>query len=116
MSTYLQDKLTENIISLSYKKLPHELRDCFLYIGVFPEDTEIPAWKLIRLWIAEGFIQQNASSSLEEVAEDNLNELVARNLVMVEKTKANGDVKTCRVHDMIREFCQHLHIRICFRR
>ncbi|KAH6805061.1 hypothetical protein C2S51_029892 [Perilla frutescens var. frutescens] len=110
VSTYLRDdnqKRTENIISLSYNKLPYELRDCFLYIGVFPEDTEIPAWKLMRLWIAEGFIQESQWRSLEEVAEDNLNDLVARNLVMVEKTKANGDVKTCRVHDMIREFCQN---------
>lgn len=107
VSSYLQDKRTEDIISLSYKQLPHELKDCFLYVGVFPEDTEIPAWKLTRLWMAEGFIQQKASRSLEEVAEDNLNELVARNLVMVERTKANGDVKTCRVHDMIREFCQN---------
>lgn len=110
VSTYVhyddQERI-KNIITLSYNKLPHELRDCFLYLGMFPEDSEIPAWKLTRLWIAEGFIQQNRGRCLEEVAEDNLNDLVARNLVMVEKTKANGDIKTCRVHDMIREFCRN---------
>ncbi|KAH6763393.1 hypothetical protein C2S52_020826 [Perilla frutescens var. hirtella] len=110
VSTHLQHDehaRTKNIILLSYNKLPHDLRDCFLYLGMFPEDSEIPVWKLTRLWIAEGFIQTNGGKSLEEVAEENLNDLVARNLVMVEKTKANGDVKTCRVHDMIREFCQN---------
>ncbi|KAL1553937.1 putative late blight resistance protein R1A-10 [Salvia divinorum] len=108
VSSYIQDdKRTENIISMSYHKLPHNLRDCFLYLGIFPEDTEISAWKLTRLWIAEGFIQQKRGRSLEEVAEDNLDDLVARNLVMAEKTKANGDINTCRVHDMIREFCQN---------
>ncbi|XP_057767424.1 putative late blight resistance protein homolog R1A-10 isoform X1 [Salvia miltiorrhiza] len=108
VSSYVQeDRRTENIISLSYNKLPHHLRDCFLYLGMFPEDTEISAWKLTRLWIAEGFIQQRRGRSLEEVAEDNLDDLVARNLVMVERARANGDVKTCRVHDMIREFCQN---------
>ncbi|KAH6823554.1 hypothetical protein C2S53_012316 [Perilla frutescens var. hirtella] len=112
VSAYIQNdaqKRTENIILLSYNKLPHDLRDCFLYLGTFAEDSEIPTWKLTRLWIAEGFIKQNQNHgirSLEEAAEDNLNDLVARNLVMVEKTKANGDVKTCRVHDMIREFCK----------
>ncbi|KAH6763392.1 hypothetical protein C2S52_020825 [Perilla frutescens var. hirtella] len=96
---------TENIILLSYNKLPHDLRDCFVYLGVFPEDTEIPTWKLVRLWIAEGFVQQKPEKSLEEVAEDNLKELVARNLVMVDKVRARGEIKACRVHDMIREFC-----------
>lgn len=103
--SYDEQKRTENIILLSYNKLPHDLRDCFVYLGVFPEDTEIPTWKLIRLWIAEGFVQHTAEKSLEEVAEDNLKELVARNLVMVDKIRSSGEIKTCRVHDMIREFC-----------
>ncbi|KAL1553940.1 putative disease resistance RPP13-like protein 3 [Salvia divinorum] len=108
VSSYVQeDRRTTNIISLSYNKLSHNLKDCFLYLGMFPEDTEISAWNLTRLWIAEGFIQQKQERSLEEMAEDNLGDLVARNLVMAEKTKANGDIKTCRVHDMIREFCQN---------
>ncbi|KAH6822901.1 hypothetical protein C2S53_008094 [Perilla frutescens var. hirtella] len=103
--SYDAQNRTENIILLSYNKLPHDLRDCFVYLGVFPEDTEIPTWKLIRLWIAEGFVQQKAEKCLEEVAEDNLKELVARNLVMVDKVRASGEIKACRVHDMIREFC-----------
>ncbi|KAH6795176.1 hypothetical protein C2S52_005653 [Perilla frutescens var. hirtella] len=100
-------ELWESVISLSYSRLPHDMRDCFLYLGIFPQGTEIPSWKLTRLWIAEEFIQQNQGRSLEEVAEDNLNDLVARNLVMVQKTKAGGGIKTCRVHGMIQEFCQN---------
>ncbi|KAK4402245.1 putative late blight resistance proteinR1A-10 [Sesamum angolense] len=101
-----KNKRMENIISLSYNKLPYELRDCFLYLGMFPEDYEIPAWKLIRLWIAEGFVKQKPGKSLEDIAEENLKELVNRNLVMVDKMKPEGEVKTCHVHDMIREFCK----------
>ncbi|KAL0290449.1 UNVERIFIED_CONTAM: putative disease resistance RPP13-like protein 3 [Sesamum calycinum] len=101
-----KNKRMENIISLSYNKLPYELRDCFLYLGMFPEDYEIPAWKLTRLWIAEGFVKQKPGKSLEDTAEDTLKELVNRNLVMVDKIKPEGEVKTCHVHDMIREFCK----------
>ncbi|KAL0373742.1 UNVERIFIED_CONTAM: putative disease resistance RPP13-like protein 3 [Sesamum radiatum] len=109
VQTYMSnnDGRMENIISLSYDKLPYELRDCFLYLGMFPEDYEIPAWKLILLWIAEGFIRQKPGKSLEDVAEENLKELVNRNLVMVDKMKPEGEIKTCRVHDVIREFCKH---------
>ncbi|KAL8056579.1 hypothetical protein ABFX02_04G127800 [Erythranthe guttata] len=109
VNSYLADdkeKRTENIIALSYKQMSHDLRDCFLYLGVFPEDTEIHAWKLIRLWIAEGFIKHKPPKSLEEVAEDNLKDLINLNLVMVDKTKAEGGIKVCRMHDMIREFCK----------
>lgn len=108
LSMYLKyDTIVENIIALSYDQLPLDLRDCFLYLGIFPENAEIPTWKLIRLWVAEGFIQKKTEKTLEEVAEDNLKALINKNLVMVDKKTATGDVKTCRIHDMIREFCKN---------
>ncbi|KAK4394665.1 putative disease resistance protein [Sesamum angolense] len=45
------------ILSLSYKNLPVHLKPCFLYMGIFPEDSEIRVSKLTRLWIAEGFLK-----------------------------------------------------------
>ncbi|KAK6127627.1 hypothetical protein DH2020_038632 [Rehmannia glutinosa] len=117
-------RLMEKLISLSYQKLPYHLRECFLYLGMFPEDYEIPAWKLTLMWIAEGFIQQRyatrepqtfseavgrwqqAMTSLEETAENYLDELINRNLVRIDKRMSDGKVKTCRVHDMIRDFCK----------
>ncbi|KAL0441086.1 UNVERIFIED_CONTAM: putative late blight resistance proteinR1B-16 [Sesamum radiatum] len=66
---------------------------------------EIPVRELIRMWVAEGFIQQKSSVSLEEIAENYLEDLVNRNLVMVDRRKLDGRVKTCRLHDMLRDFC-----------
>lgn len=102
-STYV-----ENIISLSYNELPNHLRVCFLYLGMFPEDFEIPVWKLIRMWIAEGFIRQKSDEmSSEETAERYLDDLIKRNLVIASKIKLDGKVnKTCRLHDMVRDFCK----------
>uniref|UniRef100_M1APS8 R2 n=1 Tax=Solanum tuberosum TaxID=4113 RepID=M1APS8_SOLTU len=45
-----------HILSLSYNDLSFELKQCFLYIGSFQEDHVIDAEKLMRLWLAEGFI------------------------------------------------------------
>ncbi|XP_042048078.1 putative late blight resistance protein homolog R1A-10 [Salvia splendens] len=92
-------------ISLSYDKLPYYLQACFLYLGMFPEDYEIPVSKLIRVWIAEGFIKHEKGCSLEETAQNYLEYLINRNLVMTEKMKPNGKVKTCRIHDALRDFC-----------
>ncbi|XP_047971480.1 disease resistance protein RPP13-like [Salvia hispanica] len=93
-------------ISLSYESLPHYLRPCFLYLGLFPEDYEISASKLIRLWIGEGFIQQEDSHiPLEEVGQNYLKALIRRNLVKALKFRADGNVKTCQIHDTLRDFC-----------
>ncbi|KAL0335860.1 UNVERIFIED_CONTAM: putative late blight resistance proteinR1A-10 [Sesamum radiatum] len=45
------------ILSLSYNYLPHHLKACFLYMGVFPEDKEISVSQLLKLWVAEGFVK-----------------------------------------------------------
>ncbi|KAL0303762.1 UNVERIFIED_CONTAM: putative late blight resistance proteinR1B-16 [Sesamum radiatum] len=97
----------EKIIALSYDKLPCHLRACFLYLGMFPEDFEIPIWKLLRMWIAEGFVQKESSINLEETAENYLKDLINRNLLKVDKRKSDGGVKTCRIHNMLRDFCKN---------
>ncbi|KAK9063793.1 hypothetical protein SSX86_017665 [Deinandra increscens subsp. villosa] len=94
-----------DVLALSYNHLPYDLKACFLYFGVFPEDFEIPVWKLIHIWVDEGFIQRVGDASAEEMAEENLQDLVDRNLVLVEKRRANGGIKTCRIHDMLHDMC-----------
>ncbi|KAK4433084.1 putative late blight resistance proteinR1B-16 [Sesamum alatum] len=98
-------RLLAAILSLSYTYLPHHLRPCFLYLGSFPEDHELNASKLIKLWVAEGFLKPSRSKSLEEAAEEYLDELVKRSLVLVTKKKTNGRIKSCRLHDLVRDLC-----------
>lgn len=100
------EKHIKDVIILSYNHLPYHLKPCFLYLGVFREDFEIPVWKLLRLWIAEGFVAQQGDPNLEDVAEDYLEELVDRNLVMVGQRRSSGQIKTCRIHDTLRDFCK----------
>ncbi|KAL7217998.1 hypothetical protein ACSBR2_011263 [Camellia fascicularis] len=69
------------ILSLSYIDLPYYLKFCFLYLGVFPEDCFIDHWRLIRLWVVEGFVETKAGMTKEEVAKGYLNELINRSLV-----------------------------------
>ncbi|KAL0318631.1 UNVERIFIED_CONTAM: putative late blight resistance proteinR1B-16 [Sesamum angustifolium] len=110
ISTYLNDdpdRCMEKTIALSYDKLPYHLRACFLYLGMFPQDFEIPVQKLLRMWIAEGFVQRKVDISPEELAENYLEELINRNLVRVDKRRSDGGVKTCRIHNMLRNFCKN---------
>ncbi|RVW81266.1 Disease resistance protein RPP13 [Vitis vinifera] len=91
------------ILALSYNDLPTYLKPCFLYCGVFPEDSEIKASKLIRLWVAEGFVQKRGKETLEDIAEDYLYELIQRSMIQVADTRDDGRVKSCRIHDLLRD-------------
>ncbi|KAJ9551571.1 hypothetical protein OSB04_015616 [Centaurea solstitialis] len=88
-----------------YQHLPDHLRKCFLYLGGFQEDFRFDVERLIWLWVAEGFIEEAGSRRLEDTAKAYLTDLVNRNLIIVEKRNAIGDVKACKLHDLVRELC-----------
>ncbi|RYR60222.1 hypothetical protein Ahy_A04g017292 [Arachis hypogaea] len=77
---------------------------------MFPEDYAIPVKRLILLWTAEGLIQPPKTGILDEpevedIAEEHLNELVDRSLVMVAKRRSDRGVKSCRIHDLLLDLC-----------
>lgn len=60
--------------------------------------------RLIQIWVAEGFLKlDDKCKSLEDKAEKYLEDLVKRNLVLVVLRKSNGKIKSCRLHDVVRE-------------
>ena len=92
-------------LGLSYADLPYDLKWCFLYLCAFPKDFEIDSDRLIRLWIAEGFIEEREDRPLEETAEIQLKQLIERSLVHVVFREPYDGVIRCRVHDLLRELC-----------
>ncbi|KAF8724247.1 hypothetical protein HU200_021271 [Digitaria exilis] len=93
----------EWILNLSYKHLPNYLKNCFLYCAMFPEDYLLRRKKLIRLWVAEGFIEDRGAMSMEEVAESYLIELVHRSMLQVTERNSFGRIRRFRMHDLVRE-------------
>ncbi|KAF3437609.1 hypothetical protein FNV43_RR20365 [Rhamnella rubrinervis] len=103
VNSYLAEGVS--ILKQSYNNLPRELKPCFLYIGMYPEDSEIVVKNLIELWIAEGFIQSARNTSIYDVAEEYLEKLIDRSMIQVAAKGLNGGVKTCRIHDLLRDLC-----------
>ncbi|XP_031125854.1 putative late blight resistance protein homolog R1A-4 isoform X2 [Ipomoea triloba] len=94
-----------NALSVSYNILPHHLKVCFLYFGVFPKRKKILVKMLIRLWIVEGFVKPLKHKELEDEAYEYLEELTDRSLLLVEDRSCNGKIKTCRMHSALHSFC-----------
>ncbi|XP_047976538.1 putative late blight resistance protein homolog R1C-3 [Salvia hispanica] len=91
------------LLKLSYNYLPAYLKPCFLYMGVFEEDSEIRASIIVQLWISEGFLKPIDAKSLTTVAEQYLKELVERNLILVHESEILGKVKSYKIHDLLRD-------------
>ncbi|KDP43870.1 hypothetical protein JCGZ_20880 [Jatropha curcas] len=65
--------------------------------------TEVPARRLMALWVAEGLgRQKNDDNSPEDAAEACLRELISYNMVQVTERKPNGKVKTCSLPEALR--------------
>ncbi|KAI3862428.1 hypothetical protein MKW92_022701 [Papaver armeniacum] len=91
------------ILALSYHDLPSKLKLCFLYMSLFPKGSEIRATKLFQYWIAEGFAETKENLTAEADAEEHLDKLINRNMIQVGRLRCDGRVKTCHIHDLLRD-------------
>ncbi|XP_074285940.1 putative late blight resistance protein homolog R1B-23 [Silene latifolia] len=93
-------------LELSYRHLSVGMKQCFLYCAAFSKGTEIHRSKLIRLLLAERFVETSyEQESLESAAEKYLRDLVDRSLLMVAKRGSDHRIQTCRIHDLLLDFC-----------
>lgn len=110
LSWELRDRLRDKelnsvmkILNLSYKHLPGHLKNAFVFCSIFPEDYMITKKRLVRLWVAEGLIKPEKNRTIEQVAEEYLNELIDRCLLQVVERKHFRKAKEFKMHDIVRD-------------
>ncbi|XP_047957436.1 putative late blight resistance protein homolog R1B-16 [Salvia hispanica] len=99
------DERCVKILHMSYKQLPVYLKPCLLWMGIFGEDKVIRRSTLVELWVAEGILKPISGKSLEEIAKVYLKDLADRNLVLIDKIGISGEIKYCKIHDLLRDMC-----------
>ncbi|KAI3989528.1 hypothetical protein MKX01_035290 [Papaver californicum] len=82
------------ILASSYYELPYYLKPCFLYMGIS-----------LKIMKSKGIHTNKGEQTMEDVAEDYLEELINRSMIQVARWKFDGRVKYCRVHDLLRDLC-----------
>ncbi|KAJ9701584.1 hypothetical protein PVL29_006807 [Vitis rotundifolia] len=100
-----QQQLWPNALDKIHKDLSLYMRRCLFYFTLFPQDFDIPARRLITLWVAEDLVQpEGENETPEDVAERCLNLLIAQGMVQVTKKKLNGNVKMVQLPDALRQY------------
>ncbi|KAL5708277.1 hypothetical protein ACHQM5_019091 [Ranunculus cassubicifolius] len=94
-----------SVLALSYYDLPFHLKPLYLYLGLYPEDYQILIKEVIGMWIAEGMVisKQGSQLTMEETGEQYVEELIQRSMIQVGSRTKSGRVRTCQLHDMMRD-------------
>ncbi|XP_074284848.1 putative disease resistance protein RGA1 [Silene latifolia] len=101
------DNKIMSILKLSYDNLESPLKTCFTYCALFPKDFRINKEKLIRLWMAQGYIVPlDVGQSLEDAGEEYISILLRRCFFQDVEMNKLGGVKSFKIHDLIHDVAQ----------
>ncbi|KAK9914081.1 hypothetical protein M0R45_037879 [Rubus argutus] len=100
-------------LKLSYHYLPSNLKRCFTYCAILPNDYEFREKQLILLWMAEGLIQQQPEENkqMEDLGSDYFKELVSRSLFQ----KPSKDGLRYIMHDLVTDLARWAAGKTCRR-
>ncbi|XP_044497833.1 putative disease resistance RPP13-like protein 1 [Mangifera indica] len=96
-------------LKLSYHYLPSNLKRCFAYCAIFPQDYEFKEQELAFLWIAEGIVQPS-DTQLDEAGEC-FHQLCSRSLFQQSSSHSSKYV----MHDLVHDLAQLVFKEIGFR-
>lgn len=93
----------QKVLYVSYNNLPMHLKNCLLYCSIFPAGHLLLPERLLRLWIAEGFIEKQGSSQPEEIAYSYTIELIRWGFLQVMDRDELGRVASCTMPIVVHE-------------
>ncbi|EOX96605.1 LRR and NB-ARC domains-containing disease resistance protein, putative [Theobroma cacao] len=98
-------------LRLSYHHLPSHLKQCFTYCAIFPKVYEFDKDELVRLWMAEGFLQQpKGAKQMEDLGLEYFHDLLSRSFFQQSSSNETRFV----MHDLINDLAQSVCGELCF--
>lgn len=103
------------VLSLSVLALPQDVFKCFAYCGIFPSDYVLDKEKLIKMWIAEGFVKPSSMGmkSLEDTGDAYFHQLLCRSFFTDITCNEYGDVVQVRMPGVIHKVAQKIARTVC---
>ncbi|KAM7521319.1 hypothetical protein LguiB_020281 [Lonicera macranthoides] len=104
-----------DVLWLCFNDLPIYYKLCLLYLVLFPKQVYIPVRRLLRLWLAEGFVDRLVDSSSpnrvpvqvpfpEDVILKCFEDLVNRNMIQISKLRSDNSPKKCHLIGALHDY------------
>ncbi|XP_060670905.1 putative disease resistance protein RGA4 [Ziziphus jujuba] len=91
-------------LRLSYDCLASHLKHCFAYCRLFPKNHVIDVQKLIKLWMAQGFVKSpNQNKCLEDTGYGYFVDLLGRSFFQEVEKDDWGTIKYCKMHELLHD-------------
>ncbi|KAL6903514.1 hypothetical protein ACP4OV_004327 [Aristida adscensionis] len=89
---------------MSYNSLQKHLKRCFSYCSLFPKDYVFRKDKLVRLWLAQGFVEPDKEYHAEDIACKYFDDLVDK--FFLQRSPYNEERYV--MHDVYHELAEHV--------
>lgn len=93
-------------LRLSYNHLPPHLKQCFAFCSVYPKDYIFRREKLVKIWLALGFIRQSSKKRMEDTGNAYFNELLSRSFFQPYKDNYV-------IHDAMHDLAKSISVEDC---
>ncbi|KAM3214447.1 hypothetical protein ACQJBY_066755 [Aegilops geniculata] len=94
-------------LRLSYMYLPFHLKRCFSFCAVYPKDDKFQKKRLAEIWVAEGFVEPQGDTPLQDIGCDYFNDLLNRSFFQ----EVQGEYL---MHDLMHDMAQKVSEHECF--
>ncbi|XP_038979616.1 putative disease resistance protein RGA3 isoform X2 [Phoenix dactylifera] len=97
-------------LRLSYSRMPAHLKPCFVYCSMFPKDSKLDKYVLIRLWMAQGYIPSGGRRRMEDIGNEYFKDLQRRSFFDSYYSK----FKVFTMHDLIHDLAKSIAGNECW--
>ncbi|KAJ3693588.1 hypothetical protein LUZ60_009068 [Juncus effusus] len=87
------------VLKRSFDNLPFNLQQCFSYSALFPKDYPLDRDEMVRLWIAQGFVDSEKERIIEDVGTEYFNSLVNQGFLQrIDKESPSSEWSEYHMH------------------
>ncbi|KAM5578627.1 putative disease resistance protein RGA4 [Rosa sericea] len=92
------------VLLLSYYDLTPAIRPCLLYCAMLPKDFLIDKDSLVELWMSQDYLSSEENEEKEIVGQRYFENLVMRSFFQDFKKDEEGNIRWCKMHDIVHDF------------
>nr|XP_043627327.1 disease resistance protein RPM1-like [Erigeron canadensis] len=99
------DQCPGEVLAKYYADLCEHSKLCLLYLSLFPKNEDISVRRLIRLWLAEGFVERRCQQPFpEDLVQKLFEDLVDLGMIQITKLKSDNSPKKCRLASILQDY------------